>query len=65
MKFNNLQFAAILVGSLGFGIAVVQKDCRRPYVQVLLPAALAAYTKSNDLSKSSDSEREAKDNSKH
>ncbi|MBD2727552.1 hypothetical protein H6G96_14755 [Nostoc sp. FACHB-892] len=56
-KLNNRQLAAILVGGIGFGFAVVQEDCRFPYVQTVMPAALIAYVKGEDSKLPSDSDK--------
>ena len=56
-KLNNRQLAAILVGGIGFGFAVVQEDCRFPYVQTVMPAALIAYVRADDSKQPSDFEK--------
>lgn len=56
-KLNNCQLAAVLVGGIGFGFALVQEDCRFPYVSSVLPTALIAYVRADDSKPRWDSDK--------
>jgi hypothetical protein len=57
MKLNNHQVGVFLVLGIGFFFALKDEECRVPYVQGVLPAALMACVQTDDTKPPSDSEK--------
>lgn len=60
MKLNIHQLIALLLGGTGLFFAVMHEECRIPYVERVLPAALMACGQTDETKPPSDSEKKLK-----
>ena len=60
MELNNRQRVALLLGGTGLFFAVKYEECRLPYVERVLPAALMACGQTKDTKPPSDSQKKLK-----
>ncbi|MFM2063862.1 MAG: hypothetical protein RLZZ507_3533 [Cyanobacteriota bacterium] len=64
-KLNNTKLVALLVGCIGLPFAVLDEECRSPYLEKVLPSVLITYVKKDDDSNPpSHSEKKVKDKEK-